>query len=639
MKVLATMLFSAFIALNLVSCTLASKSTEIGQFKVPEGWSKSTVAAFKKLTAPEKDMHIYFYKEKVNKDLDFGKKSVALWKKIDPSFSYKELQTTTPPSKDWDRVSQIIYQVPAEKSKTVLTIMKIKDGVGYFNLLEGSSSTLNRRMAQMIQVFESWKPDSIKDEDYSKVSSKKFDNVEKEFEKFLVDSMSDLKIPGMTIGITQNGKVVYQKGFGKTSVKNGRPVNKDTLFMIGSTTKPLTTLLMSKLIYDGKLNWADPINKNLKGWRLKDPKTSKGFLMKHTACACTGMPRRDLDFIFEIDGISAEQRMNQMALMAPTTKPGETFQYSNYLVAAGGFSAARAYNKSLPLEKAYTKAMNELVFSPLGMNQTLVSNSSPYKANSAYPHSFDLDLQPRIISTKIEEFANSVAPAGSVWSNSTDMLKYLQFELNKGQNITSYIDEKNLLARRKKGIPITKDMSYGLGLMVLDYKGISVVEHGGNTMGFTSEMLFLPEKNIGITMLVNMGSANGFTRALRGKFFELMFGMDTKAAESLDFYKKERVKDVAKLKSLMKKKIKGAKALIGKYKSKELGRLSIFSKNSRLIADFGEFTSEIKEKSDPGKKRVFLLTSPPWGGSFSLIEDKNGFVIDAAQQKYSFKRL
>ena len=89
--------------------------------------------------------------------------------------------------------------------------------------------------------------------------------------------------------------------------------------------------------------------------------------ISHSACACTGMPKRDLDFIFEIEGVSAEDRMKQMKKMFPTTKPGETFQYSNYLVAAGGFAAAKSYEKTLPLLDSYIKVMDDLVFHPLNM--------------------------------------------------------------------------------------------------------------------------------------------------------------------------------------------------------------------------------------------------------------------------------
>lgn len=72
------------------------------------------------------------------------------------------------------------------------------------------------------------------------------------------------------------------------------------------------------------------------------------------------------------------------------------------------------------------------------MNKTIVKNSNPYNPNSAHPHSYDLNLNPKLIPTKMEEFVNSVAPAGSIWSNSRDMLKYIQFELEKGKNTPGY---------------------------------------------------------------------------------------------------------------------------------------------------------------------------------------------------------
>ena len=59
--------------------------------------------------------------------------------------------------------------------------------------------------------------------------------------------------------------------------------------------------------------------------------------MRHTGCACTGMPRRDLEMIFEFGGWTAEQRLASMASMVPTTGFGETFQYSNSMVSTGGF--------------------------------------------------------------------------------------------------------------------------------------------------------------------------------------------------------------------------------------------------------------------------------------------------------------
>lgn len=242
--------FSLFLLFNIQGCLSVTKNSL--SVKTPENWSKLTVMDFQTLVAPEKDMKIYFHKERLPKDFNFSKKSINLWKIINPDFSYREFRTITPPVKNWDKITQIIYQVPFEESKIILTLLRIKNGFGYFNLIESGLSTFDKRSAQMTQILESWKPETIKAEDFSKVIMKDFKFVERDFEIFLLKTLKDMKVPGTAIGIIQNGQIVYQKGFGQTKIKNGKPVNSDTLFMIGSITKPLTTLLMSKLVYEGQ---------------------------------------------------------------------------------------------------------------------------------------------------------------------------------------------------------------------------------------------------------------------------------------------------------------------------------------------------------------------------------------------------
>jgi CubicO group peptidase (beta-lactamase class C family) len=611
----------------------------ISKIELPDGWSRST-DDIPVVIAPEGDLKMYFFKVKLEHHFDFSQKSLELWKSIDPSFSYKEQRKASPPSTEgWDKITQIVYDTPAEDSKIVLSVLREKDGELFLNLITSSMATIGKRGPQMSTILDSWKPESIKKEDFSKVEAKKFSgNMEKKFEDFLKKTKKDLKLPGFAIGIVQDGKVVYKKGFGKTKVSNGKTINSDTLFMIGSTTKTLSTLLMSKLISDGKMNWNDRINLHLKDWSLSEVKDSDMMLMKHSACACTGMPRRDLDFIFEIDGITPEQRMLQMKGMSPTTKPGETFQYSNYLVAAGGFAAAKAFNPKLNLENAYKQAMQQLVFKPLKMTRSKVINTTPYVKNSAFPHSYNLSLRPELISTKLEEFANSVAPAGSVWSNVDDMVKYLSYELSNGEIYPDYITKDNLLLRRKKGVKITDDMNYGLGLFVGNNKGVEIFHHGGNTLGFTSDMFFIPSKGIGVVTLINLGSANTFRSSVKKKLLELFFGMDNKVDAGIAYYKKESKKSIKKLKSKIKPSISGKTTLLGKYKSNELGKLRLFIKSEKLYADFGEFTSLVKEKVSTGSKRIFLLMSSPWMGSFELIYDNGNFILDGGQKKYTFSK-
>ena len=611
----------------------------IETLKIPEGWSKQITGVSKTVQSPEKDLTIYFYKVNISSDFDFSKQSLSLWKQIDPSFSYEEQKKISPPnSEGWDNLTQIVYDIPLKELKVIISISREKDRVAYINLISGSLKAISKRSAQLNTIIKTWKPSSIKGEDYSRVTAKVFKGIimKYRFNRFIKRLQKESNIPGLAIGIIQDGKVVYKKNFGRTKVTGGQPVNSDTLFMIGSMTKPLTTLMMSKLVHDGKLSWDDPINKFLMNWSLRDKKAAKNMLIRHSACACTGMPRRDLDFIFEIEGVSAEDRMKQMRKMYPTTKPGETFQYSNYLVAAGGFAAAKSYDKTLSLLDSYKKAMSDLVFKPLNMKRTVVINEAPYIKNSAFPHAYDLFLKPQLISTKIEEFTHSIAPAGSVWSNVNDILGYMSLELSVSSLFPNYIDRDNLLIRRKKGVQITDEKSYGLGLFLEDYKGLKIVHHGGNTMGFTSDMFFLPEKNIGAVILANVGAAN--ILLIRVKLLELLFRMDTKVEETLSFRREEIKKNIERAKNKIKPFIKGAKILEGMYSSKELGQMSVYMKGKKLYADFGEFVTELAEIKTSGKNKVFLLISPPWTGGFQMMLEGRRFILPSAQEKYVFER-
>ena len=606
---------------------------------VPEGWSQTRDSGVTKLSAPEKNLDVWFQKIKVSESEDFSQLAQRLWKKQNPKFSWPELLKSEPPTEKWDRIVRIVYKTPVEQNMSVLTTFKILGDTAWVTLLSANNGTLNKRGAQLSQAAVTFRPKNLKEEDLSGKKAKNFATVEKQFVEFLVDTQGKMGVPGVAVGIWQDGKVVFNKGFGTTDVNGGKPVNKDTLFMIGSVTKPLTTLMTSRLIDQGKLKWSDPIGQHLKGWKLNSKQATDTMLMKHAACACTGMPRRDLDFLFEIDGKTPEQRMKEMAVMGPTTKPGETFQYSNWLVAAGGFAAGQAHAPNLDLMNGYEKAMGDLVFEPLGMKRTYITNSSPERKNSAQPHSLDKDLKTRRIGKRIEESVNSIAPAGSIWSTTTDMLKYVELEATKGKSHPGYLSEDLLIKRREKGVKITEKVHYGMGLFIQEAKKITIVGHDGNTLGQTASMGFYPEKGVGFVILVNLQGANAFADLLTDKLFELLFDDKPTSQKNLEFLLAERKKGSEKINALIKKKIAGQKSLTGTFRSPELGKMVLRKTKAGLVADFGEWSTKIEElKEEKGKNRAFLLMSPPWNGGLALVQQKDGYFMEAAQKKYVFTK-
>lgn len=215
--------------------------------------------------------------------------------------------------------------------------------------------------------------------------------------------MAERHVPGAAIAVVQHGSIVFAEGFGIRRIDSSEQVRPETLFMIGSSTKPLTTLMMARLVAAGNFDWTTPVTRLLPDFALADAELTSRLEMRHTVFASTGMPRRDLDLVFKFKGVTPEQRLTEMKEMRPTTGFRETFQYSNYLVAAGGYAAARSFRPQGSLGDAYEQAIRELVFDPLGMSR--ITFEEPGSEAAASPHSIDFEGKTVLLDPVIEGFA------------------------------------------------------------------------------------------------------------------------------------------------------------------------------------------------------------------------------------------
>jgi CubicO group peptidase (beta-lactamase class C family) len=141
------------------------------------------------------------------------------------------------------------------------------------------------------------------------------------------------------MALIDNGKVVYQGGLGVRQLGKPEPVDENTVFMVASNTKGMTTLLLAELVDQNKLNWDEPVVEVCRAFKLGDPETTKKVLVKNLICACTGLPRQDLEWLFEYKNTTPESELALLGTMQPTSKFGEVFQYSNLMAAAVGYIA------------------------------------------------------------------------------------------------------------------------------------------------------------------------------------------------------------------------------------------------------------------------------------------------------------
>ena len=207
--------------------------------------------------------------------------------------------------------------------------------------------------------------------------------------------------------------------------------------------------------------------------------------MKHLVCACTGLPRQDLEWLFEYSEATPASALELLGTMQPTSKFGEVFQYSNLMAAAAGFVGGSLAVPGKELGAAYDEAMRDEGLRPLGMKHTTFDFARALKGNVAQPHGDDVDGKPARARMDLNESIVPVRPAGGVWTSAHDLAPLREMELAKGTlpNGKRLVSEENLLARRAPQVLVSEDITYGMGLFVDKRWGIPVVHHGGDLAG------------------------------------------------------------------------------------------------------------------------------------------------------------
>jgi len=365
-------------------------------------------------------------------------------------------------------------------------------------------------------------------------------------------------------------------------------------------------------------------------------------MVKHLICACTGLPRQDLEWSFEFAGVTPAKVMERLGTMQPTSKFGELFQYSNSLAAAAGFIGGHVMYPELELGAAFDKAMQAKVLGPLKMSATTFDFKKGQSGNAAVPHAPTVDSKPELAIAKVNTSVAPVRPAGGAWSTVNDMLKYVRMELAEGTiGGKAYIGKDALLARRAPQVAIGTDATYGMGLIVDKTWGVTVVHHGGDMVGFHSDMMWLPEHGVGAVILTNGNPGWLIRDQFQRKLLEVMFDgrpeADAKvAANATAFF--ERLAAMRKLLT-----VPADPALVGKlaatYTSTALGTITLKREGAKTVFDFGEYASEVASRTNPDGSVSFLTIEPGIVGFEFVVGEKDGkptLTIRDGQHEYVF---
>lgn len=325
---------------------------------------------------------------------------------------------------------------------------------------------------------------------------------QEQIDAYIHTRMQAARIPGLTLGIVRGTEVVYLKGYGIAG-PDGRAVTPQTPFILGSTSKSFTALAIMQLAEAGKIDLDAPVTTYLPWFHTADAAASARITVRNLLHQDSGLPTdagREGFSENDQSDTALENGVRQLAGVQLNHAPGQIYEYANENYSILGLIIQAVSGRS------YEEYIQSAIFAPLHMRHSAASISDPavsdlafgYRSWLFWPVPFDAP------------YPRQMTPAGFLISSAEDMAHYLIAQLNGGAyGENQVLSPSGVAALHTAGATINATSAYGMG-WVIHQPQAATLEHNGDTSTFHSNMLLLPEEQLGIVVLTNIG---GMTNA------------------------------------------------------------------------------------------------------------------------------
>jgi CubicO group peptidase (beta-lactamase class C family) len=334
---------------------------------------------------------------------------------------------------------------------------------------------------------------------------------------FVQRAMRAFDVPGVSLAIVKDGKVVTAKGYGVRKLGDPAPVDARTLFGIASNTKAFTATALGMLVDEGKIRWDARVIDYLPWFQMSDPYVTREMTVRDLLVHRSGLGLGAGDLLW---------------WPASTYNRREIAQRLRYIPLETSFRSAYAYDNVLYLVagevietvsgQSWEDFMSSRILAKVGMSGSNVRHSDATKAgNIATPHA-PVDGKVRPIAPFDSDNTN---PAGGINSNAEDMAKWMLVVLGEGK-----LADGSQLIRPETARQITTLVTpipigqgppelsgirasfngYGLGFGLRDYRGHKLVTHTGGLPGYVSKVALVPGAQLGVAILTNQESGSLF---------------------------------------------------------------------------------------------------------------------------------
>ncbi|RMF60277.1 MAG: serine hydrolase [Calditrichaeota bacterium] len=338
-------------------------------------------------------------------------------------------------------------------------------------------------------------------------------------------------VPGVAVGVVKDGKLVYRKGFGEREIGKGDRVDGNTLFAIASNSKAFTATAIGLLVSEGKFSWDDPVIKYLPDFQLYDPVATRKITLRDLLCHRSGLGTWSGDLTWFGSIYDQQEVIRRIRFQPPAFDFRTGYGYSNLMFVVAGAVIEKVTGQS------WGEFIESRIFKPLGMERSNTTVTILEKMeNVAQPHT---RYQGELVTIPYRNVDNAPAP-GAINSSVNDLARWLIMQMGWGKYQGKTVVDSQIVAEmrkphtlipisaaRKKLMPSTHFLAYGLGWFLTDYEGRFLVYHTGGLDGMFSFVGFIPEENLGVVVLTNLDD-HQLMRALAFHLFDAFLGIDFK---------------------------------------------------------------------------------------------------------------
>jgi CubicO group peptidase (beta-lactamase class C family) len=341
------------------------------------------------------------------------------------------------------------------------------------------------------------------------------DLIETERERF--------RVPGVGVVVVADGEVVIADGFGVRDVESNLPVTADTAFAIASDTKCFTAATLCSLVDEGRLDLDKPVRDYIPWFELADPHATALVSTRDLLSHRTGLPRHDLVWYGDVD-LTREEIVRRLRYLQPSKPLRQTWQYNNLCYDTAG------YVTEVLLGRPWQDAVRDRILDPLGMKNTGFSTREVCSGDFAWPYK---DKDGSYVRQELPRKGEG-GPAGGIVSSAADMARWVLARLGAEVDGARPLSETALKQLHTPamigGVSIGEfgerlPMGYALGCQVESYRGRRVIRHGGNLVGYSSDVCVAPDANAAVVVLTNM-HGTGLRDAIALMVLDRLLGLE-----------------------------------------------------------------------------------------------------------------